>query len=287
MNPIVKWAGGKRSLALKILEYAPRGYNRYIEPFIGGGSMLFTIKPKEALVNDLNSELINMYIQVRENKDELKKLLDMHLSNHHKLGDKEYFYYVRDLDKHVGLNNLSLSYNASRFIYLNKAGYNGLYRVNSQGYFNVPLGRRKKLVLYDDYNISEVSEYLSKNNVVFSNSDYYSFVKNNVKKGDFVYFDPPYDVPEDKQLFTNYQKNGFNKLDQLNLFELCKYVDFVGAYFLLSNSYTEFIYNLYKENFNIHILNTKRLIGSNPKSRGNTSELIISNITRNKKDDTN
>lgn len=278
MNPIVKWAGGKRSLLNLILEEVPKEYKNYLEPFLGGGAVLLGLKPKKALVNDLNSELMNMYVQVMENPQELMLLLDDHLANHNKIGDKEYYYKIRDQDRLDNFNDLDDLYKASRFIYLNKAGYNGLYRVNMSGYFNVPLGRRKKLNLYDRDNVFAVHKFLNEHNIEIFNMDYYTFVKENVRKGDFVYLDPPYDIPENGELFTNYQQNGFGREEQDRLYDLCEYLDKRGAYFLQSNSDTKYIREKYKKfKDGIIEVQTRRLIGSKSSSRGSITELMIKN----------
>lgn len=276
MKPVVKWAGGKKRLINEIKKNLPNKFNKYLEPFLGGAAVLLEIEPELALVNDLNDELINMYEVIKSRPLALIEQLRNHEVEHEK-NPKEHYYFVRSLDIKVGLKNLSKVYRAGRLIYLNKTGYNGLYRVNSLGYYNVPSGKKLKVNLFDERNILELSEYFKTSKVHLSKQDYYDFVLNNVEQGDFVYLDPPYDVPDNGSSFTSYQKGGFDKKEQQKLFELCKYIDGVGAKFLLSNSNTLFINELYRNDFEIIIVSISRNIGSDVKTRGVTTELLIKN----------
>ena len=276
MKPVVKWVGGKTQLLDEINEFMPKEFNRYVEPFLGGAAVLFYIAPDKALVNDLNSELINMYKTVRNNSNSLMKKLDYHDENI----SKDYYYKIRELDRLVGLSNLSHIYRASRFIFLNKAGFNGLYRVNSEGYMNVPFGQKKKLNSYDEDNIKTISEFLKVNDIKFFNQDYKKFLLDNAKKDDFVYLDPPYDPIDETSAFVAYQKNGFGKEQQKELRDVCIELHKRGAKIMLSNSNTPYInelYNEYKDIFNIKIVYARRSINSKGNKRGEVEEVIIRN----------
>lgn len=276
MKPIIKWVGGKTQLLNDIKKNLPSDYNRYIEPFLGGGSVLLFLAPKSALVNDLNSELINMYKVVRNYPKNLMKLLDHHDENI----SEDYYYKIRSLDNLVGLKNLSHIYRASRFVFLNKAGFNGLYRVNSKGLMNVPFGQKEKLNSYDKENLEMVSNYFRKENINFFNQDYKQFLLNNTKNNDFIYLDPPYDPIDDTSSFVAYQKNGFGREEQKSLRDLCVELHNKGAKIMISNSNTTFINELYNEYhgiFNIKIVYARRSINSNGKKRGEVEEVIIRN----------
>lgn len=272
MGPVIKWVGGKTQLLPEITEHLPDDFKRYIEPFLGGGAVLLALQPKEALVNDLNSELINMYKTVKHYPSALIKNLDRHENLH----SEEYYYKIRELDRMVGLNNLNHIYRASRFIYLNKAGYNGMYRVNSEGYMNVPFGKKESVSLYSKDNINDVHTYFMNNEVEFHNEDYYKFLSENVQKGDFVYLDPPYHPISETAAFTMYQKEGFTEADQVRLCDLCVKMRERGAYILLSNSNSQFIRELYEQNnFKVIPVKARRSINSKGELRGEITELLI------------
>ena len=190
-KPFVKWAGGKRQILDKIKEFLPEDFNTYYEPFVGGGAVLFELSPKNAVINDYNSELINVY-NVLCNEEKFKQLcraLNSHETNH----SEEYYYEVRNKDRNKGSFNRLADYTrAARTIYLNKACFNGLYRVNSKNEFNVPFGKKLKVNTYEGDNLITVSNYLTMNNIKILNVDFEEAVKE-AKKGDFIYFDPPYD----------------------------------------------------------------------------------------------
>jgi DNA adenine methylase len=274
MKPIVKWAGGKRQLLAAIKENLPNQWNGdYFEPFVGGGALFFELEPKKAFLNDINSELINLYKVFFDTNDVLKlmTLLKKHQKNH----SKEYFYRVRAEDRKKNYINSNFIKRAARFIYLNKACFNGLYRVNSEGFFNVPFNQSKSVTLIDEKNFNEIHEYFSKNEIIFTSVDYLEALKK-AKKGDFVYFDPPYDELEDKKSFTSYSKTGFSREDQKQLFDLFQVLTKRGVYCLLSNHSTEFIKNLYSS-FNIIPVQALRSINSNKNDRKAITEVLIKN----------
>ena len=273
LRPFVKWAGGKTQLLERLHAYMPETYNNYFEPFIGGGSFFLNIAPKKATINDFNAELVCAYkcFQNDELFESLKNELKKHEVNH----SEEYYYQIRSMDKEEGFLTLPIYVRAARMIYLNKSCFNGLYRVNSKGFFNVPSGRKKKVVTFDEDNFDSLREYFRNNDIMILNGDFEDAVKN-AKAGDFVYFDPPYDVIENKNSFTSYAKNDFGKDEQIRLAKLYKRLSDKGVFVMLSNHNTAFINELYKD-FNIHVVNAKRMINSKADGRGDVEEVIITN----------
>ena len=275
-KPFVKWAGGKRQIIDELKKYIPDDFNTYYEPFIGGGALLFELAPKKAVINDSNAELMNVY-QVLCDDSKFKKMCRV-LNNYEANHSEEFFYEIRNKDKNKNtFNRLSDYTRAARTIYLNKACFNGLYRVNSKNEFNVPFGKKSKVNTYDGNNLITVSNYLTMNNINILNKDFEEVLKD-AKKGDFVYFDPPYD--SDNNIFTSYTEEGFGKEEQRRLAKVFKELDKKGVYVMLSNHNTTLINELYKD-YHIHVIEAKRNINSNGKKRGNVEEVIITNFTKN------
>jgi DNA adenine methylase len=271
-KPFVKWVGGKRQIIDKIKEYAPKEYNCYYEPFVGGGAVLFELAPKNAVINDFNEELINVY-KVITNEEKYKKMMKI-LKLYEKKNSEEFYYYIRNQDRQkASISRMKDYTRAARTLYLNKACFNGLYRVNSNNEFNVPYNKSAKIKTYDENNLKMVHEYLINNDIKILTGDFEEAVKE-ARKGDFVYFDPPYDTLNDS--FTSYTKNGFDKNEQLRLFETYKMLDKKGVNVMLSNHNTPFINDLYKD-YKIIVVNAKRSVNSNGKKRGNVEETIIIN----------
>ncbi|MBS5861808.1 MAG: DNA adenine methylase [Firmicutes bacterium] len=271
-KPFVKWAGGKRQIIAKLKSFIPVDYNTYYEPFVGGGALLFELSPERAVINDYNHELMNVYkILCDEEKfKQMCKVLNAHETNH----NEEYYYEIRNKDRNKkSFNRLADYTKAARTIYLNKACFNGLYRVNSKNEFNVPFGKKTKVNTYEGSNLITVSNYLTMNNVTILSVDFEESVKD-AKKGDFIYFDPPYD--SDTNSFTNYTENGFGKEEQKRLARVYKELCERGCYVMLSNHNTKLINELY-EDFNIHVIEAKRNINANGKKRGKVEEVIITN----------
>ena len=273
MHPFVKWAGGKTQLLDRIHELMPKEYNHYYEPFIGGGALLFSVAPKDFTINDFNSELIQAY-KCFTNDEDFKKLVER-LNYHQEHHSDEHYYEVREMDKDLNFLMLPIYERAARIIYLNKSCFNGLYRVNSKGFFNVPSGKKKKVVCYEEENLEEIRRFFSASKFEILNGDFQDAIKN-AKKGDFVYFDPPYDTWEDKDSFTSYAKNPFGKEEQKRLADVYKGLSEKGAFVMLSNHNTEYIRELYKD-FHIHVVEAKRMINSKASGRGNVEEVIITN----------
>lgn len=271
--PVVKWVGGKRQLLPEIKKYSPKKYNTYFEPFVGGGAVLFELQPKNAIVNDINKELINLYSVIQNNVDDLiEKLSDTESYSN----TSDCYYRVRELDREPQkYNKMTGVDRAARILYLNKTCYNGLYRVNSMGEFNSPFGSYKNPNIVNSITLKAVSKYFNESNIKFLNGDFEKTVKT-AKKDDFVYFDPPYAPISKTSNFTGYNENGFGENEQIRLKELCDTLDKKGVKFLLSNSDCEFIRDLYKD-YNIVTIQAKRTINSNANNRGAISEVLIRN----------
>ena len=271
-KPFVKWAGGKRQIIDKLLKYVPDEFNTYYEPFVGGGALLFELSPKKAVINDSNKELINVYnVLCDENK--FKKLCSI-LNNYEANHSEEFFYEIRNKDRNKkSFNRLSDYTRAARTIYLNKACFNGLYRVNSKNEFNVPSGKKSKVNTYDGPNLGIIHCLLNFFDIKLQSIDFEESVKT-AKKGDFIYFDPPYD--SDTSTFNSYTENGFGKEEQKRLSEVFKDLDKRGCYVMLSNYNTSLIKELYK-GYNFHHITAQRNIGASAKNRGMVEEVIITN----------
>ncbi len=271
-KPFVKWAGGKRSIIEKLISLAPEEYKTYYEPFVGGGAMLYELQPKKAVINDYNSELMNVYECIKdENKfANMCSELNKHETNH----SEEYYYEIRDLDRDKKKFNKLADYKrAARTIYLNKACFNGLYRVNSKNEFNVPSGKKSKVNTYDGPNLGIIHCLLNFSDIKLLSTDFEECVKT-AKKGDFIYFDPPYD--SDTTTFNSYTENGFGKEEQKRLAEVFKDLDKRGCYVMLSNYNTTLIKELYKD-YNFNYVTAQRNIGASSKNRGKVEEVIITN----------
>lgn len=272
-KPFVKWAGGKRQIIDKLLKLVPVEYDTYYEPFVGGGALLFELSPKEAVINDSNKELMNVYKTISSDKgyEETLKLLNTYEKKH----DEAFYYKIRNLDKDkekfAKLNDYE---RAARTIYLNKACFNGLYRVNSKGEFNVPFNKKLKINTYDGQNMTLAYVYFQTNKITMLSTDFEEAVKD-AKKGDFIYFDPPYDSEND-DTFNSYTEEGFGKEEQRRLARVYKELSDRGCYVMLSNHNTTLINELYNE-FNIHVISAKRNINSKGEKRGKVEEVIITN----------
>lgn len=275
MKPIVKWVGGKTQLLPKIKELLPPKFNTYYEPFLGGGSVLLDLNPTSAVVSDINPELINMYLQVRDNVDKVVEWLTIIDEAHEAADDpKQYYYSVRtQFNEHLGSHfGEEGPWQAARFIYLNKHCFNGLYRVNSKGEFNVPYNYKSAGRSFDPDHLKEVSSLLSR--VTILNSDFEAAAKD-AKDGDLVFFDSPYDLITDTS-FTDYTKEGFGYSDHCRLARLFKELDSRGCYCILTNHDTELIRELYK-GYNIIEVDVRRSINRNGSDRKG-KEVIITNF---------
>ena len=279
-KPFVKWAGGKRQIIDKLKRYVPDEFDTYYEPFIGGGALLFELSPRKAVINDSNEELMNVY-SVLCDEEKFKKMCSV-LNHYEKEHCEDFYYDIRNKDRNKNAyKRLSDYTRAARTIYLNKACFNGLYRVNSKNEFNVPFGKKERVNTYDGGNLITVSNYLTMNDVRILSVDFEEAVKD-AKKGDFIYFDPPYD--SETSTFNSYTEDGFGKDEQRRLAKVFKELDSRGCYVMLSNHNTSLINELYKE-YNIHVIEAKRNISSNGKKRGKVKvkEVIITNFVNSDK----
>ncbi|MBL7719551.1 MAG: DNA adenine methylase [Flavipsychrobacter sp.] len=267
--PFLKWVGGKRQLMSSINEQLPKKYSVYYEPFVGGGAVLFHLQPTKAIINDSNSELTNVYRIIKDDVENLIDSLKIHKN------DAEYFYQIRSLDRKGEFHLLSDVERASRIIFLNKTCYNGLYRVNNSGEFNAPFGKYKNPNIVNETTLRAVSKYLNTNDVKIFTGDYEAALKN-IDKNAFVYFDPPYHPASETSNFTGYVKGGFDIYDQTRLRNICNELNQRGIKFLLSNSATDFIKDLYSE-YNINVVKATRSINSDGEKRGEVDEVLIKN----------
>ncbi|NHM27913.1 DNA adenine methylase [Desulfofundulus sp. TPOSR] len=263
-KPPVKWAGGKGQLILQFGPLFPqKEYDHYIEPFVGGGAVFFHLLPPRAVLIDSNDELINFYLVVRDNLEALLQDLKKHENT------AEYYYRIRALDP----GHLTSVERASRFLYLNKTGYNGLWRVNSQGKHNVPFGRYKNPKIVDEPNLRLVSEALKRAEII---CDDFSRVLDCTEPGAFVYLDPPYHPLSETAKFTSYTPDAFGQDDQQRLAEVFRELDRKGCLVMLSNSDTPFIRELYK-GYDVQVVYAKRAVNCRADKRGPVSELVIRN----------
>nr|WP_017727746.1 DNA adenine methylase [Halalkalibacterium ligniniphilum] len=268
-QPFLKWAGGKRQLLPEIQKYIPSNFQTYYEPFVGAGAVLFGLQPKNAIINDINSELINTYQVIKNNVDELIEELKKHKN------ESDYFYEIRNWDRTDEYAQRTAIQKASRIIYLNKTCFNGLYRVNRKGQFNVPFGKYKDPKYVNEQVLRSVSDYLNNHNVTIMNKSYAEAVST-AKEGDFVYFDPPYDPVSTTSDFTSYSLDGFTKEDQIQLRDVFSELDKKGCYVLLSNSATDFILDIYKD-YKMVTVQATRSINSVASKRGKIDEVLIMN----------
>lgn len=272
-KPFVKWVGGKRQLLRQFRElglYPPEDFNpttnTYYEPFVGGGAVFFDLLPKNAELSDLNNELVTTYNVIKNNVDELIQSLQKHIY------DKEYYLEVR-AKKVEDLSDIEV---ASRFIFLNRTGFNGLYRVNKSGQFNVPFGRYNNPVICDEDNLRRVSDALQ--GVTITHRDYKNVLKT-AKSGDFIYLDPPYYPINATSSFTSYTAEGFLEKEQTELRDTFVKLHEKGCFVMLSNSDTPFINELYSglDGITINKITAGRSINSKGSGRGRITEVLVTN----------
>jgi len=273
-RPFVKWAGGKRQLIPVLNQHIPKNFGSFFEPFLGGGAMLFHLLlnyPKHKfIVSDLNSDLVLSYITIRDRADELISSLKNHAKNYSK-NSYSYYYSVRDSEPKGQIEK------TSRLIFLNRTCFNGLYRVNSKGKFNVPLGRYSNPNIVNEENILAVSNILQSKKVSIKCQDF-GTVLDNAKKGDFVYFDPPYQPISQTANFTSYTTRDFTINDLKRLSKVCQDLDSKGCKILLSNSNCKEVTQTFSKNsWKVVKIQANRAINSNSKKRTGHSELLIKN----------
>ena len=267
-KPFLRWAGGKRWFLKHINDFLPENINNYHEPFLGGGSVYWSIKQSQKIQNraylsDINSELINAYIQLRNNYDQVVNLLKTYINT------EQFYYKLRALVPKDDVNK------AAKFIYLNATSYNGIYRVNRNGIYNVPYGHRKKINLFDFKNLSRCAELLD-DKVVFNVSDF-DIIRENLQENDLVFLDPPYTVAHENNGFIQYNQHLFSWEDQVRLAKLLQFIDERRAYFILTNAAHISIDGLFRGIGERHILNRHSTIGGRGANRIAVNEYIFTN----------
>lgn len=280
IQPFLKWAGGKRQLLPQIEKAFPKKFEHYYEPFLGGGAVLLHLQPKKAVVNDYNEDLINCYLCIKNNFDELiQKLKEYEDKN-----DADSFYEIRGKDRLEEYKTWTNVEKAARLIYLNRTCYNGLFRLNSQGYFNTPFGAYKNPCICNEPVLKALHDYFLENDITFLTGDFYDACID-APAGSLIYFDPPYEPLEKQNSFVSYTENGFTRKDQKRLKELCDILIERGCYIVVSNSNTKFILDLYgdKTKYRIRKVNARRNINSNAKKRGQIKEVLIIGKEKDKK----
>ena len=270
ITPFVKWAGGKRQLLEDIRKYIPTSYNRYFEPFLGGGAVLFDIQPEKAVINDINKQLINVYEQLKHNSNDVISVIKEFEKEE---STKEFYYSLREKYNQKITENIFDAECAGLFIWINKHCFNGLYRVNSKGLFNVPFNGNIKSKSMEIDNLKNIGKYLKENDIKIYSEDFGNILKK-VKKDDFVFIDSPY-VPLTKTAgFIDYSKEGFSFEDHLRLSELFKELDKKGAKLILTNNDTELVRKMY-EGFKINTIEVNRSINRNGNDRKGKEVIIL------------
>jgi DNA adenine methylase len=276
----LKWAGGKLQLIEQFKNLFPQNFHNYYEPFIGSGAVFFYVKsklkPNKVILSDTNEELINCFVVVRDKPSELVELL----LNHRKRHSKEYYYAVRNIQS----NRLDSVNKAARFIYLNKTCFNGLYRVNSKGQFNVPFGDYDNPSIFDKNTLFQASQLLQDVHLQVSA---FEKVLDFAGKDDFVYFDPPYIPLSKTSSFTRYSKSDFTMKEQRRLSEVFGILDSRGCFVMLSNSDHALTRELYRDyEKNAIIVRAKRMINSVGSKRGAINEVVVTNYSTSNKVET-
>jgi DNA adenine methylase len=272
-KPFLKWVGGKGQLLEQFESLLPKKYNTYFEPFIGGGAVFFSINPQKAHINDINETLVNTYSHIKNDIEKLiksLKKLEKEFISKDTDSRKDFYYSLREKYNSLPADDFKKSL---YFLFFNKTAFNGVYRENSKGGFNVPMGSYKNPKIVDEENLRAVSSALSKTKI--TSGSFYDAVKN-AKAGDFVYFDPPYHPLSETSSFTSYSKDSFSKADQIKLRDLFVELDKKGVYVMLSNSSTPFIQEIYSGYTQIPVF-ANRMINSKADKRGKILEVVIIN----------
>jgi DNA adenine methylase len=273
-NPVLKWAGGKRQIIEEVIHHFPRDFKDrpFHEPMVGGGAVTFRIEPKRGTINDINGRLMRFYDVVKNRPEELIE------RNRQHIWSEEYYYHARDIFNRPARGEpLDVVDEASLLVYLNRTCYNGLYRENSKGAFNVPFGRYKKVDYVQEKSILAASKILI--NLSIFNDDF-EYILRTAKRGDLVYFDPPYQPVSKTSSFTSYHKDAFDFEEQVRLRDTIEQLDEKGVYVVLSNSESIEMRRIYSElqGFSIYVIEAKRAINCNGSKRGAIAELIVTNV---------
>jgi DNA adenine methylase len=263
MEPFLRWAGGKIWLRQHIQSVAPKSFVKYHEPFLGGGAIFFALdQNNDCFLSDLNQDLIQTYIQVRDDVDNVIKYLKKYKNN------EEEYYKIR------GSRVYSPSKKAAQFIYLNKTSFNGIYRVNRQGQYNVPYGQRTTIDYIQEDNLRLTSRKLHNSRIACVD---FEDAITKVRKGDFVFLDPPYTVAHSNNNFIGYNQNLFSLDDQYRLANVLRLLNRIGAKFLLTNAYHKKIREIYVGTGKFSIFRRMSLIGGKGAARQNINEYVIRN----------
>ena len=274
LRPFVKWAGGKRQLISTMDSHFPKEFGTYFEPFLGGGAVLFHLlsgnPAQRCSVSDLNSDLVLTYITIRDRVDELISSLKSH-SKKYLASRSSYYYKVREAEPAGQIAK------CSRLIFLNRTCFNGLYRVNSRGKFNVPMGRYSNPSIVNEDNLLAASRILRSKNIAIRCRDF-SAILDEAKRGDFIYLDPPYQPVSKTASFTSYTSRNFGLEDLKRLVSLCEDLDSRGCKVIFSNSDTRQVRDMFDGPWKTLRVRANRAINSNHKKRANHSELLIKNF---------
>jgi DNA adenine methylase len=272
-KPFVKWLGGKTKLLPQLAALQPEDYKSYYEPFIGGGALFFSLEPHHAVINDLNPHLINLYTQVRDNLDKmlfkLSELIDIYTELDEE-ARSAFYYLLRD---EFNQRTDDDAWGAALFLFLNKTCYNGVYRENMNGKFNVPFGRRKTTSFHELENIERASQVLKHTSII--NGSYEDAVST-AKAGDFIYFDPPYVPLNATSNFTQYTGSNFGTNEHIRLKEIFEELDKRGCLLMMSNSDTNVVEELYAKFKKTKVL-ADRAVNCKSQGRGRITELVITN----------
>lgn len=263
VKPLIKWVGGKGQLLPQFKPHFPKHFNSFIEPFVGGGAVFFHLLPEKAVLIDNNPELINFYLVVRDQPVDILNDLQKHINA------KEYYYQVRACNP----DQMDPVGRASRFLFLNKTAYNGLWRVNKKGRHNVPFGRYKNPKYLDEENLDRVSTALKKADILLGD---FGEALRFARAGDFIYLDPPYHPLSDTACFTSYTPHAFGEKEEMRLAEVFRSLNRRGCFLMLSNSDSPFVRELY-QGFDIQVVYAKRAINCRSDRRGPITELVIRN----------
>lgn len=266
IRPVLKWAGGKRQLIPELLKHVPDNYGQYLEPFLGGGALYFHLQPKQAVISDANSEIINLYRVIANNTDALVKALQTFKN------DEDFFYAQRAIDP-ISLTSVEA---AARTVYLNRTCFNGLYRVNKKGLFNVPFGKYVSPTICDEQALRQASTLLASSTI--KDGDYKAVLATHANPGDFIFLDPPYVPVSQHSDFKRYTKEQFGEEEHIELAELVKQLHENGCHLLITNSDNELVLDLYQQ-FSIDIVASKRNINSKGNKRTG-KDVIISALAK-------
>ena len=264
MKPILKWVGGKQKIIQQLLDNVPNNFNTYYEPFLGSGTLFFALEPKKAVIGDINLELINFYKILAYCPDSLIFHLGLYENT------REFYYKTRNLDRVSYYKIMDRVEKAARFLYLNKTCFNGLYRVNKKGQFNVPYGNYdyKNKEYYDKELLIEAGDFIASNNISIAGGDY-QHITRNISEGDFIYLDPPY-----YNSYNQYNPDVFKDYRHLQLKRFVDYCTEKNIKVMLSNSDDEYIRKIYSE-YTIKTISLKRSVNPNSKNKKTTELLIV------------